>query len=268
MQELHARGIPSAVCGGLAFAIHVHPRATVDVDLFIRAADIPRSQEVLLELGYKPHPRRLLFAEGAVVIHRFRKPQAAGADVLTIDLLVVNEHIMPGVWASREEVRWADLPVSVVSRQGLRLLKSLRGSKQDLADIERLQETEGGMRDAASPKPGPTGGCRDIGPVIRQVSELRALCLSLREARNRVREAARAAEFRGAIEREDGVLPADPGVIRAGLRDLWIRGEYERIALLRERIPAKVLEADEVVVMYLSCAEDFLRGGPAPSKTA
>jgi len=28
VQAFNARGIPYAVCGGLAFSIHVHPRAT------------------------------------------------------------------------------------------------------------------------------------------------------------------------------------------------------------------------------------------------
>lgn len=35
VQAFSAEGIPYAVCGGLAFAIHVHPRATVDMDFLI-----------------------------------------------------------------------------------------------------------------------------------------------------------------------------------------------------------------------------------------
>lgn len=124
------------------------------------------------------------------------------------------------------------------------------------------------MMGATSPTAGPGAGSRDIAPVICQVSELRALCLSLREARNRVREEAWAAEFRDAIERKDGTLPADPRVIRAGLRDLWVRGEYERIARLGGRLPANVREADETILMYLTCAEDYLGDSPATSKTA
>ncbi len=120
------------------------------------------------------------------------------------------------------------------------------------------------MTGAASPE----AGIRDIAPVIRQVSELRALCLSLREARNRLREEAWAAAFRDAMEGEMEPIPADPRVIRAGLRDLWVRGEYERIARQGKKLLAKVREADETILMCLTCSQDYFRAGPAASKTA
>lgn len=37
---LSERGIEFAVCGGMAMAIHGFVRATVDLDLFVRAQDI------------------------------------------------------------------------------------------------------------------------------------------------------------------------------------------------------------------------------------
>jgi len=85
-------------------------------------------------------PRPMVFGGGAVLIQRLWKPQEQGEDVLTIDLLLANDEVMPGVWDGREEMHWEDLPVWVVSRKGLLALKRLRGSKQDLADIERLSE--------------------------------------------------------------------------------------------------------------------------------
>ena len=139
-QAFNSEGIPYAVCGGLAYAIHVEARATVDMDFLIQHADLPRCQHLLTEMGYTPHPRPMAFGGGAVVIQRLWKPQEQGGDVLTIDLLIVNEEAMPGVWAGREEMRWEGVPVWVVSRDGLVALKRLRGSKQDIADIERLAE--------------------------------------------------------------------------------------------------------------------------------
>ncbi len=145
VQAFNAEGIPYAVCGGLAFAIHVHPRATVDMDFLIQRADVSRCTQVLERMGYTPHPRTMAFGGGAVQIQRFWRPQEKGGDVLTIDLLLVNDEAMPGVWASREEMRWEGLPVWVVSREGLVILKRLRGSKQDIADIEGLTKRgEGG----------------------------------------------------------------------------------------------------------------------------
>ena len=134
----HAAGIPYAVCGGLAFAIHVQPRATVDMDFLIREADVPRCQQILMDMGYTPHPKLMVFAGGAVRIQRLWKPQEQGGDVLMVDFLLANDEAMPGVWGGREEMQWEGLPVWVVSRQGLVILKRLRGSKQDIADMERL----------------------------------------------------------------------------------------------------------------------------------
>lgn len=145
VQAFNAEGIPYGLCGGLAFAIHVRPRATVDMDFLIQAVDLGRCQHVLIGIGYTPHPKPMTFGGGAVAIQRLWKPQEKGGDVLTVDLLIVNDEVMPGVWEGREEMRWEGLPVRVVSRDGLITLKRLRGSKQDLADIEGL--TESGARE-------------------------------------------------------------------------------------------------------------------------
>lgn len=140
IRAFNATGIPYALCGGLAYAIHVRPRATLDMDFLIQAADLGRCEQVLMGMGYTPHPKPMVFGGGAVVIQRLWKPQEKGSDVLMVDLLIVNDEVMPGVWATREEMRWEGLPVWVVSRVGLLVLKRLRGSKQDIADIEDLTE--------------------------------------------------------------------------------------------------------------------------------
>src|SRR3972149_6069441 len=113
------------------------------MDFLIQGADLPRCQQILVEMGYTPHPNPMAFAGGAVRIQRLWKPQEKGEDVLTIDLLIADDKAMPGVWRSREEMQWEGQPVWVVSRDGLVLLKRLRGSKQDIADIEHLTEPGG-----------------------------------------------------------------------------------------------------------------------------
>jgi hypothetical protein len=84
----------------------------------------------------------MVFGDGTIAIQRFWKPQERGTDVLAVDLLMVADEVIPGVWEGREEVRWEGLPVWVVSRTGLVALKRLRSSKQDLADIESLAGPE------------------------------------------------------------------------------------------------------------------------------
>lgn len=38
-------GVPHALCGGLAVAVHGHVRATKDIDLVILASDVERAKE-------------------------------------------------------------------------------------------------------------------------------------------------------------------------------------------------------------------------------
>jgi hypothetical protein len=76
------------------------------------------------------------FAGGKVPIRRLSKLDPAG-DVLSIDMLLVTEATQEA-WDSRKQMQWEAGRLSVVSREGLILLKRLRGSKQDEADIEKL----------------------------------------------------------------------------------------------------------------------------------
>jgi len=140
IQAFNAEGIAYAVCGGLAYSIHVEVRATIDMDFLIQASDLPRCQQLLVQMGYTAHPRRMVFRGGTVAIQRLWKPQEQGGDALVIDLLIADEASMPGIWGGREEHVWEGLSVWVVSRDGLVALKRLRGSEVDLADIRRLTE--------------------------------------------------------------------------------------------------------------------------------
>jgi hypothetical protein len=138
IDTLNREQLPYAVCGGLAYSIHVQPRATVGIDILVRSEDLERIVATLVRAGYTSHPKPMPFAEGRVVIQRLWKLQERDEDVLMLDLLVVNDEAMPGVWESREDMSWEGLWVSIVSRQGLIRLKELRGSAQDRADIEGL----------------------------------------------------------------------------------------------------------------------------------
>ena len=140
IESFNAAGIPYAVCGGLAYSIHVEVRATIDMDFLIGEPALPRCQQLLVQMGYTPHPRQMVFRGGTITIQRLWKPQEQGGDVMAIDLLIADEALMPGVWGGREEHVWEGLSVWVVSRDGLIALKRLRGSEVDLADIRRLNE--------------------------------------------------------------------------------------------------------------------------------
>jgi hypothetical protein len=51
LSALDAEGIEYAVCGGLAVAIHVRPRATIDVDLLLPRHEIERARDAIRARG-------------------------------------------------------------------------------------------------------------------------------------------------------------------------------------------------------------------------
>lgn len=133
------RGIEYAVCGGLSMAIHGYPRATMDIDLLIRAESLEMVYQVGKDLGFDIRGLDISFKERAVEIRRVSK--IIGEDVLSLDLLLVTPSV-EDVWASRETFDFEGGKLSVVSREGLIKMKTLAGRLQDLADIERIQNEE------------------------------------------------------------------------------------------------------------------------------
>ncbi len=138
--KLSERDTDYALCGGLAMAVYGIVRATVDIDLLIPAESLGEITTVAHELGYTLEAQPMKFAGGAIEIRRISKIDRASGDVLMLDLLLVTPQVM-SVWETRTEVEWENGKVRVVSREGLIALKSLRGSGQDLDDIERLKES-------------------------------------------------------------------------------------------------------------------------------
>jgi hypothetical protein len=75
-------------------------------------------------------------AGGRMQIQRLIKID--GSDLLPVDLPLPGDAELYGVLSDRRRVDWEGRPLSVVSPAGLRSLKRLRGSAQDVADLEAL----------------------------------------------------------------------------------------------------------------------------------
>lgn len=136
--ELDAAQVEFALCGGLAVAVHAHPRATVDVDLLLPAEQLGRAKEVARGLGYRIEAAPMVLRRGEVEMERLSKPDPETGDLLSLDLLVVTP-ALASVWQTRVRVDWAHGTLPVVSREGLIAMKRLRGSGQDLDDIRALE---------------------------------------------------------------------------------------------------------------------------------
>ena len=136
VDALEAGGIPYAIAGGVAVSIYTTPRATEDIDLLISADDLDRALVNLQVLGFRRAGPPMALAEGRFRIQRLTK--VAGSDLLPLDLLLADSSPLEEALRTRQRLDWGAQHVWVVSIESLRALKRLRGSPQDLADLETL----------------------------------------------------------------------------------------------------------------------------------
>ncbi len=134
--RLHAEEIPYALCGALALAVHGYPRATLDIDLLAFAGSGERILQCGRTLGFTLEAAPMQFAGGTIRIHRLSKAVAGIEDVLMLDVLSVSPEIEKQI--TTEIVDWNGAVLRTVDRESLVRLKRLRGSAQDIADMEKL----------------------------------------------------------------------------------------------------------------------------------
>ena len=134
--KLNERGIPHALCGGLAMAVHGHPRSTLDIDLVAFHGSATEIEKVAHEMGYTLNAAPMQFAEGRVTIRRVTKTDPESGDFLPLDILTFEPSIENSI--DFEETDWRGIKLRVVSRGDLIKMKQIRNSSLDRADIEKL----------------------------------------------------------------------------------------------------------------------------------
>jgi hypothetical protein len=141
LAALDAFGVDYALCGAVALAIHGAPRATQDIDLLARAADLDKVRGAVRSCGFVLEALPMTFAASSITVHRFTKI-IEGAPFM-VDMLEA-EGPLAAVWETRLKLDWQEGRVGVVSREGLVTLKLAAGRPQDVADLKRLEEIERG----------------------------------------------------------------------------------------------------------------------------
>ena len=136
--RLNEEKIEYALCGGLAMAVYALPRATLDIDLLIESSSLDKTRLAVHGLGFTLSAMPMEFHGGKVHIQRVSKIESSTGETLVLNLLIVTPDIKQA-WESRTKVEWEGGILSVVSPEGLILLKSFRRSGQDQDDIEYLR---------------------------------------------------------------------------------------------------------------------------------
>ena len=144
LDALDAASIPYALCGGMALAIHGHPRFTSDIDLLIREEDLGSLESAVRPLGFDLTTGWIIFGRGTDDEQRiYRILKIEGTERLALDCLMVTP-IQQEVWESRQVVSLGHRQIVVVSREGLIRMKRMTGRTQDAADIEKLEGKKDG----------------------------------------------------------------------------------------------------------------------------
>jgi hypothetical protein len=134
--------IDYAVCGGLAMALHGYARTTQDIDVMMLAENIDRAKAVARESGFEIDAGRMDFGGGKTCIYRLAKIDPEYEDALPLDIIMVTKNNQ-NVWDNRIPIETRLGPIWSVTKAGLIQMKKLSGRKQDMADIERLEESDG-----------------------------------------------------------------------------------------------------------------------------
>lgn len=133
---LNAGRVRYALAGGVAVSIYASPRATEDVDFLVAGDDLDTTVSLLSDLGFRVAGAPMDVAGGRLRIHRLLKFD--GAALLPVDLLIPQDPALGRLVDERSVVDWEGEQVAIVTVDGLRTLKRLRGSAQDRADLEAL----------------------------------------------------------------------------------------------------------------------------------
>jgi hypothetical protein len=139
LRVFNAHSVEYLVVGGYAFGVHLEPRATKDLDLFIRA-DEENSKAIFQALVEFGAPLTGLtpadFRDGTVF--QMGQPPERVDILQQIDGMSFDE-----AWQNRIVGRIdGEVPTAVISREDLIRNKLAAGREQDLLDVKRLRAVE------------------------------------------------------------------------------------------------------------------------------
>jgi hypothetical protein len=136
---LQKQAVRYALVGGVAMAFYTEPRFTRDIDLLVDSDDFEKARGILEKDGYFESASTCTFPEVAIELHRFLKVSGE-EDEMVIDILVAKDEEVRSIIHNAVEAESEQGSVMLASRRDLIWLKKMRDSKQDQADIEKLED--------------------------------------------------------------------------------------------------------------------------------
>lgn len=133
---MNANGVEYVIVGAFALSFHGHPRATGDMDVWIRRSpeNASRILKALDEFGFGS----LGVTEDDLLEDKVIQ---LGQPPVRIDLMTELDGLIPDeVWAGRIAGRFGDTSVFYLGREAFVRNKRSLGRHKDLADLEALGE--------------------------------------------------------------------------------------------------------------------------------
>jgi len=136
LAEFNARQVEFLLVGAHALAAHGHVRATQDLAVWVRPSpeNAKRTIDALKAFGAPLHDltEKDLSTPGIVF--------QIGVEPIRIDVLTAIDGVeFDEAWRNRLMTKFADQPISVLSKEHLIKNKLAAGRTQDLADVEALK---------------------------------------------------------------------------------------------------------------------------------
>ena len=141
VSELEKQGVRYALVGGVAMAFYAEPRFTRDIDLLLDPDDFQKVKGILEKNGYFESASPWTFQNVAIELHRFLKV-VNEEDEMLIDILVAKNEEVKKIIQNAVEAESEEGKVMLANKKDLIWLKRTRDSKQDQADIEKLEDDE------------------------------------------------------------------------------------------------------------------------------
>jgi len=136
---LNKYNVKYCIIGAFAFAFHVEPRYTKDIDILIEASDENAGKvlQALHEFG---------FGSLKLVPSDFSTPGRIiqlGYEPVRIDIITSIQGLdFADIWENRIQGPYGEQTVNFIDRKNLIKFKKISSRSQDKTDLERLQETE------------------------------------------------------------------------------------------------------------------------------
>lgn len=137
LKSLNASGVEYLLVGGYAVGLHGYPRATADLDIWVRATPANAERVLAVVKGFG-------FESPALQPHLFVKPDSIvrfGMPPFRIEIMTSIDGVEFDACGDRA-VRFDldGVPVPVISLPDLKTNKKAAGRHKDLADLENLPE--------------------------------------------------------------------------------------------------------------------------------